>query len=115
MKRQGTAPPRRGWRRAALILGAALLAALAIATVAGAQGDGEDPAGDLPLDPQWLANTITRGATTTSVTNNASPETIKRRDDATAAWKQAVADAKAKKRKPPSPLAKPEYLVVWSA
>src|SRR5437660_474706 len=85
--------------------GAVLVAALALCAPAAAQNP--DP-GDLPIDPQWLANTLQRASTTTSVQNNLIPGAIERRDKAIADWKAA----------PPStrdPLAKPEYLVVWSA
>jgi hypothetical protein len=68
-----------------------------------------DP-GDLPINPEWLANTLSRASTTTSVKNNTLPEAIERRDQAVAAWKDAVAHGKA-----PNPLAKPEYSVVWSS
>src|SRR4051795_2306966 len=68
-----------------------------------------DP-GDLPINPEWLANTLERATQTTSVKNNTSPEAIQRRDDAVAAWKQAVASGQN-----PNPLAKPEYSVVWSS
>jgi len=68
-----------------------------------------DP-GDLPINPEWLANTLERATTTTSVKNNTSPEAIARRDQAVTAWKQAVASGQN-----PDPLAKPEYSVVWSS
>src|SRR4051812_36988960 len=68
-----------------------------------------DP-GDLPINPEWLANTLERATQTTSVKNNTSPEAIQRRDEAVAAWKQAVASGQN-----PDPLAKPEYSVVWSS
>src|SRR5947208_354494 len=54
-------------RASALAAGAALLAALAAAHGAAAQSP--DP-GDLPVDPQWLSNTLSRASTTTSVQNN---------------------------------------------
>jgi hypothetical protein len=68
-----------------------------------------DP-GDLPINPEWLANTLKRASTTTSVQNNTLPEAIERRDQAVAAWKAAVANGQN-----PDPLAKPEYSVVWSS
>ncbi|TML98845.1 MAG: hypothetical protein E6G10_21510 [Actinobacteria bacterium] len=94
-------------RASALAAGAALLAALAAAHGAAAQSP--DP-GDLPVDPQWLSNTLSRASTTTSVQNNDAEGAIASRDAALAAWKEAVAAGKR-----PDPLAKPEYLVVWSA
>src|SRR4051812_30685201 len=68
-----------------------------------------DP-GDLPINPEWLANTLERATQTTSVKNNTSQEALQRRDDAVAAWKNAVANGQN-----PNPLAKPEYSVVWSS
>jgi hypothetical protein len=68
-----------------------------------------DP-GDLPINPEWLANTLERATTTTSVKNNTSQEALQRRDEAVAAWKNAVASGQN-----PNPLAKPEYSVVWSS
>ncbi|MEA2295624.1 MAG: hypothetical protein QOE86_3263, partial [Solirubrobacteraceae bacterium] len=56
---------------------AAVLASLALAAPAAAQDPG---AGDLPVDPQWLANTLERASTTTSVKNNLTDDAIKRRD-----------------------------------
>src|SRR4051812_33569049 len=66
--------------------------------------------GDLPINPEWLANTLSRATQTTSVKNNTDPEAIARRDQAIAAWKDAVAGGQN-----PNPLAKPEYSVVWSS
>jgi hypothetical protein len=66
--------------------------------------------GDLPINPEWLANTLERATQTTSVKNNTSQEALQRRDDAVAAWKNAVANGQN-----PNPLAKPEYSVVWSS
>lgn len=71
--------------------------------------------GDLPISPQWLANTLSRATTTTSVKNNTSPQDIASRDKATAEWKAAQAAFKAGTGKQPDPRAKPEYSVVWSS
>src|SRR3954463_3921973 len=81
---------------------ALVFTALAVAT---AHAQSDDP-GDLPVNPEWLANTLTRASTTTSVQNNLAPRAVARRDAALAAYRAA---------KNPSPLARPEYLVVWSA
>jgi hypothetical protein len=86
---------------------AAVLASLALAAPAAAQDQG---AGDLPVDPQWLANTLERASTTTSVKNNLTDGALQRRDAAKAAYEDAL-----KAGRKPSPLSKPEYLVVWSA
>jgi hypothetical protein len=64
------------------------------------------PLGDIPVNPEWMANTLERAVTTTSVKNNTIEGAIARRDAALKAYKKA---------KNPSPLAKPEYAVVWSA
>lgn len=66
--------------------------------------------GDLPINPEWLSNTLSRATTTASVKNNTDPEAIARRDQAIAAWKNALANGQN-----PNPLAKPEYSVVWSS
>src|SRR2546423_7692927 len=96
-------------RRGSAWAGLLALVFTAIAAVAAhAQSPGPGDLGDLPIDPQWLANTLQRASTTTSVQNNLIPGALERRDKAIADWKAA----------PPStrdPLAKPEYLVVWSA
>src|SRR4051812_25921209 len=86
------------------------LAALGLALGAPAIATAQDPGGDLPISSEWLANTLERASTTTSVQNNTIAGALKRRDDAVAAYKQAVAAGKK-----PSPLSKPEYAVVWSA
>ncbi|MDX6641138.1 MAG: hypothetical protein QOF12_2149, partial [Solirubrobacteraceae bacterium] len=93
---------------------AAALAAIAVAATAATTALAPVP-GDLPLDPQWLANTVQRASTTTSVQNNVTPGAIQRRDQAEAQWNAAEAAFKAGNGKQPSPLAKPEYLVVWSS
>src|SRR3954451_9580847 len=94
---------RRGSAWAGLL---ALVITLAAAVAAYAQSPDPGDPGDLPVNPEWLSNTLERAATTTSVQNNLAEGAIVRRDAALAAYKAA---------KNPSPLAKPEYLVVWSA
>src|SRR3954469_13440053 len=86
-------------------LAGAVMTTLALAAPAGAAAQSPDP-GDLPVNPEWLAHTLTRASTTTSVQNNLAEGAIARRDAALAAYRSA---------KNPSPLARPEYLVVWSA
>ncbi|MDX6666141.1 MAG: hypothetical protein QOG68_2347 [Solirubrobacteraceae bacterium] len=90
----------------------AVASALAAATAPGAYAQ---DTGDLPLDPQWLSNTVQRASTTTSVQNNVIPGAVARRDKASADWKAAEAAFTAGKAKQPNPLAKPEYVVVWSS
>src|SRR3954465_8013040 len=107
-----------GARRRRRSAWAGLVALVITGTAAvAANGQAPDPGdpGDLPVNPQWLSNTLTRAATTTSVQNNLADDAIANRDQAVANWKAAEAAANAHKGKPPSPLAKPEYLVVWSA
>jgi hypothetical protein len=78
---------------AVLVIGAFGLAATNAAYGVDPDTSANRPLGDLPLNPEWLANTLTRATTTTSVKNNTSPETIARRDEAVAQWKAAVAQA----------------------
>ena len=104
---------RQGNRRRLAALGVVLAATLGIAMPAGA--DSPPGGGDLPLDPQWLSNTLQRATTTTSVQNNTIPGAIQRRDAAVAAWQQAETAHSARGGPQANPLAKPEYLVVWSA
>jgi hypothetical protein len=104
------------WHRHRRRAAAILLAIAALGAPAAAAADPPpDPTGDLPLNPQWLANTLGRAADAGQVQNNTPPEAIARRDAAVAAWK-AAEDAYVKGAGPePSPLAKPEYSVVWSS
>src|SRR4051812_29317149 len=111
MKRQGVPRPRLGR------LSGAIFAVLAVLAVGGSAASGQAPpdTGDLPVNPEWLANTLTRASTTTSVQNNLTDGAIENRDRALAEYKAARANARKGKGKAPSPLSKPEYLVVWSA
>src|SRR4051794_32944884 len=106
---------RRSVLRWAAALAAMAMAAVLVVGVAGAQSPGITDPGDLPVNPQWLSNTLTRAATTTSVQNNLAPGALENRNQALKAWSDAQAAWKAGTGKEPSPLAKPEYLVVWSA
>lgn len=105
----GIPKTRRGRRWTAAFMATAVAAGAGVAATAQA-GDN-----DLPLNPEWLANTLGRATQPGSVKNNTIPGAIERRDKAVAEWKAALADWKAGKRKQPSPLAKPEYNVVWSS
>lgn len=90
--------------------------------------------GDLPLNPEWVANTLTRGAAVGQVKNNTIPGAIERRDKAKADWQAALskyqsalsaakkkkgtkrtAALKAAKKLYPNVEARPEYSVVWAA
>src|ERR1044072_6320031 len=99
MRRTGNREARRTERPVKRSVFAVLcIAAVGLAAANAASGADPDvsatrPLGDLPLNPEWLANTLTRATTTTSVKNNTSPETIARRDQAVAQWKAAVAQA----------------------
>src|SRR3954464_14935777 len=76
----------------------AVLGATALTATSGAQDPGpEDPAGDLPLNPEWLSNTPERAATPTEDKNNTVDGAIESRDQAIAQWKAAQKDAKAYK------------------
>src|SRR4051794_40629349 len=47
-----------------------------------------DP-GDLPVNPEWLANTLTRASTTSSVQNNLAPGALESRNQALKEWSGA--------------------------
>src|SRR4051812_20346171 len=93
------------WRRR--FIGASVLAVMGLGAPAAAQDN--EPLGDLPLNPEWLSNTLTRATAVGQVTNNPIDGAIERRDAAAAAYKQAVDS-----EQHPSPLSKPEYVVMWS-
>src|SRR4051794_41758317 len=98
-----------GARRRRRSAWAGLVALVITGTAAvAAHGQTPDPGdpGDLPVNPEWLSNTLARASTTTSVQNNLADGAAARRDTALVAYRRA---------KNPSPLARPEYLVVWSA
>src|SRR3954462_8981086 len=101
MTRQGMLRRRLGRTVGAIVLSLALGS-----TAAFGQAQQASDNGDLPVNPEWLSNTLSRASTTTSVQNNLADGVVARRDAALAAYKRA---------KDPSPLARPEYLVVWSA
>jgi len=97
--------PRRGRRIAVAVLCTALLGSSALAAVSGAQSPSpKDPLGDLPLNPEWLANTLGRAVQFNKVQNNTVPGAIEARDKAIAEWK--AAKAAAKKAKPKAKKAK---------
>jgi hypothetical protein len=89
------------------------LAVLLCAPAASMADDG--PLGDLPLNPQWLANTLSRAAQPGVVKNNTPSEAIARRDKAVADWTAAQTAYQNHAGPQPNPLAKPEYNVVWSS
>jgi hypothetical protein len=73
-----------------LLLGAAV-ASTAIFGLPGANAQSDETLlGDLPLNPEWLANTVGRGLDLGKVTNNVIPGAIERRDKAVAEWNVAV-------------------------
>src|SRR3954453_17794394 len=110
MTRQGVLRRRLGRPGGAIVLSLALGS-----TAAFGQAQPPSDTGDLPVNPEWLSNTLTRASTTTSVQNNLIDGAIAKRDKALAESKAAKAKARGGKGKQPSPLSKPEYLVVWSA
>src|SRR3954466_9560479 len=105
MTRQGVLRRRLGRTVGAIVLSLALGS-----TAAFGQAQPPSDTGDLPVNPEWLSNTLTRASTTTSVQNNLIDGAIANRDKALAEYK--AARAKRGKGKAPSPLSKPEYLVV---
>src|SRR3954462_4346680 len=106
MTRQGVLRRRLGRTVGAIVLSLALGSAAAFG-----QAQPPSAAGALPVNPEWLANTLTRASTTTSVQNNPVDGAIAKRDKALAEYKAAKAKARRGKGKQPSPLSKPEYLV----
>jgi len=111
MSRSDRTRARRGAFASVLVAG--LIAAGVIAGAPAASG--QEALGDLPISPEWLANTLGRATSIGSVQNNLTPGAIERRDAAVAAWKAAQAAYKAGSAAQPDPLAKPEYNVVWSS
>ena len=96
------------------VLAIGLIAAAGAAGVPVASGQTDD-LGDLPINPAWLANTLGNATNLGGVKNNVIDGAIARRDAAVAQWKAAQAAYKAGTGPQPSPLAKPEYNVVWSS
>lgn len=102
---------------------AAALAVVAASLALGAAGLGanasaqSDPSGlgDLPINPQWLANTLGNATDIGKVKNNPTPGALARRDAAVAAWKTAESAYEAGKGPQPNAAAKPEYNVVWAS
>jgi hypothetical protein len=111
MRRPDSERARRGAFASVLVAG--LIAAGVIAGAPAASG--QEALGDLPISPEWLANTLGRATDIGSVKNNLADGAIERRDKAVAEWKAAQAAYKAGTGPQPDPLAKPEYNVVWSS
>src|SRR5205085_963588 len=79
---------------AAVVTGLALIAGLGLSGAQGVTvGDGPLGLGDLPINVEWLANTLGRGLDIGHVTNNVIPGALERRDKAIADWKAAEAAA----------------------
>ena len=100
---------------AGLLATGLILAGLFAGVPAASAQSGGDGLGDLPINPQWLANTLGHATNFGNVKNNTIPGAIERRDAAVAAWKSAQAAYKAGTGAQPNPLAKPEYNVVWAS
>ncbi len=96
------------------LVAAGLIAAGVAGGVPAASGQ-DAGLGDLPINPEWLANTLGRAVDIGGVKNNVTAGAIERRDTAVAEWKAAQAAYKAGTGAQPNPLAKPEYNVVWSS
>ncbi len=111
MSTSNSARARRG------VLAGVLVAGLITAGVIGGApaASGQEALGDLPISPEWLANTLGRATDIGGVKNNVTEGAIARRDEAVAQWKAAQAAFKAGTGPQPDPLAKPEYNVVWSS
>lgn len=106
---------RRGAWTGLLVAGSIVAGALAGGVPAASGQSAVDGLGDLPISPEWLANTLGHATDIGSVKNNTIPGAIERRDAAVAAWKTAEAAYKAGTGPQPNPLAKPEYNVVWAS
>jgi hypothetical protein len=92
------------------LIWASVLAVMALGAPAAALAQDNEPLGDLPLNPEWLSNTLERAAAVGEVKNNTVDGAIERRDAAAKAYKDALAAGEN-----PSPFSKPEYTVMWSA
>ena len=114
MNRRDATRARRGVLAGLLATGLIVAGALAGVPAASGQSGGEG-LGDLPINPQWLANTLGQATNFGNVKNNTIPGAIERRDTAVAQWKAAQAAFKAGTGPAPDPLAKPTYNVVWSS
>jgi hypothetical protein len=112
MIRRDARRARRGVLAGALAAGVVAAAIIGGVPVASGQDTG---LGDLPVNPEWLANTLGRAVDIGGVKNNLTEGAIERRDQAVAEWKAAQAAYKAGTGAAPNPLAKPEYNVVWSS
>src|SRR3954471_12908737 len=112
MIRPGATRTRRGALVASLAAGLVAVGVIGSTPAASGQDTG---LGDLPVNPEWLANTLGRAADIGGVKNNLTDGAIERRDKAVAEWKAAQAAYKAGTGPAPNPLAKPEYNVVWSS
>ncbi|MEA2168886.1 MAG: hypothetical protein QOF76_2186, partial [Solirubrobacteraceae bacterium] len=89
--------------------GAVIMTVMALGAPSAFAQDNQ-PLGDLPLNPEWLSNTLTRASKVGEVENNLASDAIAQRDAATKAYQDAL-----KAGKNPSPFSKPEYTVMWSA
>src|SRR5205085_11681919 len=76
-------------RRLAILTSLALVVSTSAAIAQSGSPSPEDPAGDLPVNPEWLANTLNRASTTAEVKNNTIPGAIRRRNQATKNWRTA--------------------------
>ncbi|MDP2709687.1 MAG: hypothetical protein Q8O56_00590 [Solirubrobacteraceae bacterium] len=98
-----------------LLAGALAAGLIAAGAAGGASAQDNSGLGDLPINPQWLVNTLANATNLGSVKNNVIDGAITRRDEAVAQWKAAQAAFKAGNGPQPNPLAKPTYNVVWSS
>src|SRR3954471_1302962 len=88
--------PQGFWRRlvTATVGIAVLIASVLTATSVAQDPSPTDPLGDLPLNPEWLSNTLERASTTASVKNNTVDGAVESRDRAIAEWQAAQKSAK---------------------
>jgi hypothetical protein len=114
MSRRDASRGRHGLVAGMLVAGLVAAGVAGGVPVASGQSGGEG-LGDLPINPEWLANTLGNATDIGSVKNNPTDGAIARRDQAVTQWKAALAAFKAGKGAQPDPLAKPEYNVVWAS
>jgi hypothetical protein len=120
-----------GWLRSGRVRAIALFGALVVVALAWSGHAAAGPT-STPIDPAWMANSLGSVSTPTAVRNNLTPGADAARDKAVSDWKAAVGRYRAgltkaraaggptsarlaRAAKAPNPLAKPEYVVVWSS
>jgi hypothetical protein len=104
---RGLGSVRRRPRRAAIVA-SALAAAVGVATLGGTASQAQEfgPTNDV-INPEWFSNTLSRALDTGNLQNNLTEGAIARRDKAIQEWNSANPRTR-------NPLAKPNYILMWS-